>query len=92
MPYLPPEIKRRIEENPVYGRGDPTILTYRISQVVQRWLAMEPTYADYAGALGAIALAQEELFSSINIREEAAKKFYGDTIKETNPLKDNDDS
>lgn len=65
MPYLTSSIKSQADNNPVFGRGDPGVLNYRLTQVVIEWLGKEPVYADYAAALGAMECVKMELYRRI---------------------------
>jgi hypothetical protein len=61
MPYITKAEQQLVDQNPVYGRGNPGVLAYRINKLIIEWLGKEPHYADYVAALGALSDADVEL-------------------------------
>lgn len=79
MPYLTATLKEQADANPVFGRGDPGILNYRLTKVLIEWLGKEPHYADFDAAIGALECAKMELYRrSVAAYEDSAIERNGD--------------
>ncbi len=79
MPYLPKAVKDHADNNPLSGRGDPGVLSYRLTQTIIEWLGQEPKYADFVAAIGALESTKLELYRrSVSGFEDAAKDRNGD--------------
>jgi hypothetical protein len=59
--YLPRFQREQADKNPVFGRGDPGVLSYRLTQALITWLGREPQHADFVAALGALEEVKWEL-------------------------------
>ncbi len=79
MPYLTQTMKDQADYNPLFGRGDPGMLNYRITKILIDWLGKEPHYADFNAAIGALECAKLELVRrSLGPYEDTAIERNGD--------------
>jgi hypothetical protein len=79
MPYITKAEQKLVEQNPVYGRGNPGVLNYRLTRIIIEWLGKEPRYADFDAAIGALECAKLELYRrSIGPYEDKAIAKNGD--------------
>jgi hypothetical protein len=79
MPYLTESMKSQADANPLFGRGDPGVLNYRITKTIIEWLDKEPRYSDYNAAIGALECAKLEMVRrSLSPYEDKAIERNGD--------------
>jgi hypothetical protein len=65
VPYIPRGERQAADQNPYYGRGNPNILTYRLTKVIIDWLGREPSAADFVAALGALDMAGKTVYRRV---------------------------
>lgn len=83
MPYLTNSMKAQANQNPLFGKGDPGVLNYRLTQTIIEWLGKEPKYADFNAAIGALESAKLELYRrSVAAYEDVAIDRNGDVYPE----------
>lgn len=83
MPYITKTERDHADHNPVYGRGNPGILNYRLTKLLIEWLGKNPRYADFNAVIGALESAKLEMYRrSVAGYEDQAIDRNGDIYPE----------
>jgi hypothetical protein len=65
MPYITPNNRTAANTNPAYGKGNPGILAYRLTQAVIAWLPKDYRFADLDAAIGALEATKQEFYRRV---------------------------